>query len=470
MIALRTALHDLFDRRSLVETGLAAVVLGGSIYAVVHVVLYGYLPQPFFYEPFDIYADWFNTAFWSRDSGTYDVWKTLYPPLSFVILRILGIDSCYPRGRAYDASAGLAARDCDWVGVASIYGFLIIDIVLIYYVLRKVDRRTAIPRTICVGLGLPMLDGVERGNLVLISFLFLILAFCPILKSARARWLSIGLAINLKVYLIGAVIALLLKRRWMWVESALISTVLVYLVSYALLGRGTIPEIVRNIQDFADVPAAQILDFWYSTTYQALISLMEGDMFPFILIIGSRNVDLVLFVIPAIQHSVQALILLAAAAVWLRPEVVPQYRVVNLAILMILITTEPGGYTQIYFMMFVMMEPWRGFWRKWAIVACYILAIPLDIPIDRVPEVARDLYFGDGRTTLQYMVMIGPFVRPLIILTVAASIAMVIITDVWADVRQQGWSGRWRFRRDAPVLPWVRRPCPLGDSAAPPTA
>lgn len=453
-------MRDLLDRRTAVETVLAAVILGGVVYCLGHLFVRGYLPQPFFYEPFDIYADWFNTAFWARDPGTYDVWKTLYPPLSFVILRLIGIDSCYPQGRAYDPSAGLAARECDWVGLVAIYGFLIIDIALIYYVLRKVDRRTAIQRTICVGLGLPMLDGVERGNLVLISFLFMILAFAPVLKSARLRWLCAGMAINLKVYLIGAVIALLLKRRWRWVEGALIATVAVYLVSYALLGRGTIPEIIRNIQDFSDVQATQLLDFWYSTTYQALLSLLKGDMFPFGLLIGSRNVELILFLIPALQHTAQAIVLLAAAATWLRPEAVPTYRAINLAILLTLITTEPGGYTQIYFMLFVMMEPWKGFWRKWAIAGCYILAIPLDIPIDRAAEVARDLYFGDGRTTLAYQIMIGPFIRPLLIMTIAAAIAMVTIIEVWKDIRLQGWSTRWRFRRDLPLLPWVQRPLP----------
>ena len=217
-------MRDLLDRRTAVETVLAAVILGGLVYCLGHLVVRGYLPQPFFYEPFDIYADWFNTAFWARDPGTYDVWKTLYPPLSFVILRLIGIDSCYPQGRAFDPSAGLAARECDWVGLVAIYGFLIIDIALIYYVLRKVDRRTAIQRTICVGLGLPMLDGVERGNLVLISFLFMILAFAPVLKSARLRWLCAGLAINLKVYLIGVlyhfvrvifhILKLICERNW----------------------------------------------------------------------------------------------------------------------------------------------------------------------------------------------------------------------------------------------------------------
>jgi hypothetical protein len=171
-------------------------------------------------------------------------------------------------------------------------------------------------------------------------------------------------------------------------------------------------------------------------------------------------VDAVLFLIPAIQQTVQALILVAAAAIWLRPEAVSSYRAVNLAILLVLITTEPGGYTQVYFMMFIMMEPWKGFYRKWAIIACYVLAIPLDIPIDSAPEVVRDTYFGYGRTVISYKVMIGPFFRPMIIMSVAAAIALLTIVEVWKDVRLQGWSTRWRFRRDVAFLPWIKQPSP----------
>lgn len=452
-------LRDLFDRRRLTETALAAVILAGIAYCAWHLLKFKYLPQPFFYEPMDTYADWFNTAYWARDKGTYDVWRTIYPPLSFVILRVLGLGSCYPRGRSFESSPGLAARDCDWVGLGAIYAFFIIDVVLVYYVLRKVDRRTAIQRTICVALGLPMLDSLERGNLVLVSFLFLILAFCPVLKSARLRWLAAGITVNLKVYLVGAIVALLLKRRWRWAEGALVATVLVYLVSYGILGRGTLPEIFANIQEFTDWDASQLLDIWYTTTNHTLISLLEHNEIP-VLLFGSRNTDIALIVLPLIEHTVQAMIMLAAAATWFRPEVVPSYRAINLAILMALITAEAGGYSQIYFMLFVMMEPWKGFGRKWAIVACYILAIPLDIPLDRAPETIGETYFGDARTVISYQVMLGPFVRPLIILSIAAAVAAVTLRDVWQDIRQQGWSSRWRFRRDAPMLPWIKPPTP----------
>jgi len=449
-------------QRPWVEYGFAALILAGLAYCAWFLIINGYLPQPFFYEPFDTYADWFNTAFWARDKGTYDVWKTIYPPLSFVFIRIFGIDHCYPERRPFDPSAGLAARDCDWLGLGTLYAIFFINLVLIWITFRRIDRRTAIPRTIAVGLGLPMADGLERGNLVLVSFACLLLAFAPILKRARSRWVAIGLAINFKVYLVAALVPLLAKRRWLWVECGLISAVIVYLVTFAILGRGTPAEIYENIRYFATLPAAQIMDLWYTTTYQPLMSLLEGDTFPFVLLIGSRNVELLQFIIPALQHATQAMIVMAILAVFLRPEVVPSYRVANLGLLLALITSEAGGYTQVYFMLLVMMEPWRGFARKWAISACYILAVPLDIAIDRTPPMARDLYFGDGATIINYHVTLGPFVRPLIIMTIAVALSLVTLREVWKDIREQGWRLRWRFRNDAPLL--------VGDGAARPAA
>ncbi|MES2492715.1 MAG: hypothetical protein V4579_05465 [Pseudomonadota bacterium] len=443
------------------ETILAGIVAGGVLYCLWHVAVYHYLPQPFFYEPDDLFADWFNTAYWSRDPGTYDAWKTLYPPISFVFLRLFGIASCYPSRRSFngsDLSFGLPARECDWLGMATMFGVFFLNLVLIYLIFRKWNKPTALQRTICLGLGLPMLDGLERGNLVLVSFNLLLLAFGPLIRSARLRWLCAGLAVNFKVYLIAPILALLIKRKWRWVESALIATVLVYLASYALLGRGTPKELYDNIVFFANLPAMQILDFWYSTTYEALLSLMRGDFFPFILLIGSRNLSLALFVIPLLQHVTQALIVLAAAAAWLRPECATSYRVINLSILLVLVTTEPGGYTQTYFMLFTLLEPWKGGLQKAAIVGCYLLAIPLDYPIDHAADVVRDTYFGHSTQIIAFKVMLGPFIRPLIIMLIAQCLAVQTIRDVTRDVWEDGWASRWRFRHDAPLLPMVERP------------
>ena len=74
---------------------LTIVIVAAFARVVLFAVHRGYLPQPFFYAPSDTFADWFNPSHWARVSGTYGTYASLYPPLSFVLLRILGLDRCY---------------------------------------------------------------------------------------------------------------------------------------------------------------------------------------------------------------------------------------------------------------------------------------------------------------------------------------------------------------------------------------
>ena len=370
------------------------------------------------------------------------------------------LDRCYPDRRPYDFSAGLDARACDFVGIGALWLIFFVNIALVYLTFRKIDPATAAPRTICLGVGLPMLDALERGNLALIAFTCLVLAFGPLVKSARLRWLAAGLAVNFKIYLIAAIVPLVLKRRWRWAEGALLSVVIVYLLSYAAFRDGTLTELAVNIRDFPDRDAPQLLDIWYTTTFQSLMLLLKSNDFPIVLLIGSRNVELISVIVPALQYSVQSVILLAMLTTALRPEVIPSFRLVGLGILMALVTSEAGGYSQIFFTYFVLMEPCRGAGRKWAIIACYILALPLDFIIDTTPPVSSSTYLGGQATFINYYVTVGPFLRPLIIMTIAVALSLVTIREVWADIRHQGWAGRWRFRHDLALLPWVRPPSP----------
>ena len=430
------------NRGNYVEPVLAIGVLLSLIYPLWHLFTYAYLPQPFFYAPDDLWADWFNTAYFAYDHGTYDAWRTIYPPLSFVFLRIFTMGRCYIPSDGGYSSPGLDARSCDWWGILSLHTFYIIAVGLAAYSFYKWDRKTWIWRTIAIGFGFPFLDGLERGNLVIVAFICLMLAVGPILKSARARALAIGFAINFKVYLIAALMPMLLRRRWRFVEWGVIATVLVYLVTFVILGRGTPWQIYRNIIEFNEwqSQASDLLGIWFSTTFVPHLGLLTSPYISVPDLIGSRNTDLLLIVIPLLVHSTQAAVLAAAAAIWLRPGVVPFYRVVNLGLMLALITSEGGGYTQVYFMYLVFFEKFEGVGRKWAIIACYLLAPSTDIPIDTVLNpVVRDTYLWGKTVIVTYYVMLGPFIRPLIVLSVPFALSLVTLRAVWIDMKAEGW-------------------------------
>lgn len=435
------------------EPLLAAVVMANFAYALWYWYTYGYLPQPFFYSPSDMWGDWFNVVYWSYDPGTYDTYKTVYPPLSFVFLRVFSLGHCYPIvGNPLDYSAGLAARDCDWLGIVTFHAIYLATIVVTAVTYWRADRRTALWRSYALVAGFPMLQGLEHANLIIPTFLLVVLAFGPLVRSARVRWLCLGLAVNFKIYVIAAIMPGLIRRRWLWTEGALIACVAVWLVTYALLGRGTPGEVYENITAFADSSASTFLDVWFPATNAALIAMLGHWQSPLLGILGSRNIDILLVALPAAQRIAQLAIVLACAAAWLRPECVTRHRLTNFGISFALITSESGGYTVILIFFFTFLEQWRGFGAKWAIVVCYILCIPGDIPVDSFPEAVAETFLPANTVIQRFSVMIGPFLRPTLLLTVPLALSLSTIADVWRDVRTAGWRGRRRFRHDLPLF------------------
>ena len=140
---------------------------------------------------------------------------------------------------------------------------------------------------------------LERGNVLLFTFTCLILAYGPLVKSARLRWVFAGLAVNFKVYLIGTIFAQLLKRRWRWFEGAMLSTVIVYLVTYAMFGEGTPGELYKNITAYAGgFRAASLLDLWYPSSLKPIQLLLRGDAeFPVVTALGSQTIEVAAMVV-----------------------------------------------------------------------------------------------------------------------------------------------------------------------------
>lgn len=436
-----------------IEMLLAAVVLALLVYDVWYFDQKGYLPQPFFYEPSDTLMDWFNTAYWSRDPGAYDSWRTIYPPLTFVVIRMLGFDRCYA------SNEGLPSRDCDWLGIVSILTIFVIDIVICWLTFRKIDRRTALPRTIALALGMPMLFTLERGNILLLTFTCFMLALGPLLASARLRWLAAGLAINFKVYIVAAFAVQLLKRRWRWTEGVALATVGVYLLSFAIFGSGSPIEIYENISNYSTgFTVSRVLDIYYSVTYQPLIGLLGGVDFPVMRVMGSDLQEIGLAVIVPLMRGGQVILVLALAIAYLRPEVVSSTRLAALGMCLALITSEAGGYTQILVIALVFMERWKGVARPVALVSCYVLCLPGDFVFGVSNEMWRDSWLSGFFVEIEIGVGLGFFLRPGLLIVIGIALSLSTMNDVWRDIRAQGWRSRWRLRGDTPLMTGVDRP------------
>lgn len=429
------------------EALLATAVVAGLTWAMIFLAFNGFLPHPFFYEPSDTFMDWYNPAYWAYDKGRYDSWGSVYPPLSFAILRVFSFSACY------QGAEGVTSRDCDWLGIVVIHIIFVLNAILIARTFLKIDRRTALPRSIALSLGLPMVFMLERGNLLLLTFTCILLGYGPLLKSARLRWVAVAFAINFKFYLIASLFPQLLKRRWRWFEGAAITTVFVYVISYIVVGNGSPFDILKNVVSVSDAyEAGGFLDGWYASTYKPFLSVLEGKYVPVNSIIGSANVDLLMTLLPILQIITQLVLILAVILAWLRPEAISMFRLTNLGIGLAAITSEIGGYVHALIILFIFMERWRGIGLKWSIVACYILCIPGDIVIDRLIPVFRESFLGGGPVIFDFALTLGPFIRPLILLSIVFALACVTIREAWDDILAQNWQFRWRYRHDAPIM------------------
>jgi hypothetical protein len=177
--------------------------------------------------------------------------------------------------------------------------------------------------------------------------------------------------------------------------------------------------------------AASPLDLWYPITYLPLLSLVEGRGFPAAGILGTHLVEMVQFYVPLLIRTVQATILVAALAAFLRPRVVSQHRLVLLAIGMALVASEAGGYTQMFLIFFVFLEGWKGALVKAAIIIAYILSAPFDIFLSAVPDTVAESFLGGRDVIARYGLGLMQLLRPGLVLLLCWLMALDTIVRIW---------------------------------------
>jgi hypothetical protein len=257
------------------------------------------------------------------------------------------------------------------------------------------------------------------------------LAFGPIVRSTRAKWIGIAVAINLKPYFVGLILARLLRKEWRWVEGALLMTAIFYAVSYVIFGDGTIIEIYRNsvgfvfnrehFSDFNLVVAA--------TSYRSLIKFLAGNNLPLMSQLGSWIIEFWSNFFESLIIFSQATALLAIFLIWLCPEAVNRYRAVTIAFLLLLITWDPGGYVMIGVVFFVFLERPQGWSRTIAIVCAYILSLPIDLPISSLGSRTTDAYLAGHTVTYYNWLTLGPFVRPGLLILIQLMLVIATVSD-----------------------------------------
>lgn len=395
-----------------IEAAFAAVIVVAFAELMIESVHKGYAVQPFIYDTFDTFMDWFNPAFWAwRPEEAFRSWGTVYPPASFVLLRLVTVEACYPGEPVF-------ARDCDWIGRYALYATYLMAVICAGRLYWKTDRATAPFRTIAIALGLPLLFALERGNLVIVTLVFVLIGFSPLIGSARLRWLAVATAINFKVYLIAGLATFFAKRKWLALEASTILTIVIYAASWMILGSGSPAQVLENLRLFAEGAVRHSWqDVYYSSTLTS-IERLATETPAMMKFLGSTTVEWIGFVVPLAVLTTQLACVAAIVTTFLRPASAPAWRIAALGIGLAITSSEAGGYTHLLVVALVFLEPWRGGLRIAALTCAYLLSIPNDVMITYVIHTDQVSWWVNGNVFSDYGVAVGHFVRPILMLLI----------------------------------------------------
>lgn len=405
------------------EVVLAGGVIASLAWTIVFFRHNGYLPQPFVFDTNDTFMDWFNTAYWANNRGAFEVWRTIYPPLSFVFLDTFSLPGCYLQSSFY-------ARDCDWLARGTIYASYLISVAVVWLAFRKADPRTAPMRTVAIALGMPLLFTLERGNLIIVAFAFFVIAHSEVTQSRRWRLFSAAVTINFKPYLVLPVLSHVVKRDWRTFELAGIASVALYLVTLALVGSGTPGEIISNTANWVVFQSAQVWnEVNYSTSYAPLLRIRELQV-PVLDFVPSKLLETIEFWATMAIRLTQAIALVAVVAAWLQPRALPLYRISAIIFGAYLVTQSPGGYTQVFLLFLVLLEPWRRPGPIVALVSAYLLSLLGDWTISTIMELSLKSWLGGRDVNPDFGLTVGHFLRPGLIVVIVWALALDTIAEV----------------------------------------
>ena len=412
-------------RSRLVEAVLAALVLAGLIVAAWQLVQQGRLPQPFYYRVSESLMDLYTPAMWANHGDAYTRWRSLYPPLSFLYLKLTTLSGCYVGG-------DVAARDCDWLARSALLAVFLGNVALVYRNYRLWDPRTAAPRTIAVGLGLPMVYALERGNLLILCFTCFVLGYGDLVRSRWLRCLALAAAMNFKPYLVFVVVPMIIKRRGAWVVACALMGGAIYIATVLWYGSGWPLQIIGNETTYASAATKSYFsDLYYATSYWPLIRILH-DHPPELPFAAAPAAALWSMVLTGALRATQLAGLACVVLALIRPAGVEVRRIaaLSMAIALTAFITGSGGYAEILLFFLVFYEPWRGAVRITILLATYLLCLPFDYEIIPVVHGPLRSWLGGRWVTADFGVSVGQLLRPALLLVIQAGLIVLNLKDI----------------------------------------
>jgi len=412
---------------------MAAAVLAGLAFVAMQYASRGALPHPFNADPSEARMDFYNTAFWAHVPGAYNIWHSVYPPLSFVFVRLFTNASCY-------ALTPYAARACDPAAAWAIVAFYLANGGLAFLAFWRSSAATAVPRTLALCLGLPMLYSLDLANLIIPCFTAFVLAEGGLLRARWARRLCLALSLNFKPYLLVMAIPRLLRLRIGWLVGVGVAGVIVYLVTLALFGAGSPRALLEDVYVYASSQTQAYADVNHLTAIAARSANLWQLTMPAVLRLG-QGVSIGGFLVAALsRRPVNGRWLAALALTWVCGEGALHTQGFS------------ADYTQIFLIFIVFLDAEATSASLFIRVLAYLLCFSPDITLLHVDTVSR-VGFYSGRTSLvDFDLSFSQFVRPMLVVFMQIGLTGLVWRDAIRPKLASHHEGEQRRCR-----PYVRR-------------
>ena len=245
---------------------------------------HGYLPSPFILDKNDTFMDFYNPLYWVIKDGFYTSFNSVYPALNYFFLKVFAL--AIPSDQVFNP---FQLRN-DFPILGKIISFIYILIILLVVNIgawRKVDfGHKGLIFLACV-LSVPVLFGIERGNLIFLALLFLALYL-----NASNPWLKaifLGLLINVRPYFAILLIQYLNIHQFNKVEliRSILITAAIFFVSGFFAGINFIDffkaylSFSKNTTLSVEGVVALPHSIAALSTIKALISFGEGSRYTF---------------------------------------------------------------------------------------------------------------------------------------------------------------------------------------------
>ncbi|QFY41377.1 DUF2029 domain-containing protein [Candidatus Methylospira mobilis] len=401
-------LNQGFPGRRVIYAGVIALInVAGFIYFILYFMENGYLPSPFIYDKANTFMDLFNPMYWAYDSGRYTEWGSVYPPLSFLVLKLINIALA---GAAPDGGP-LAMRDDSPFVIA---GFCFICLVAPAIIMharqwKSVASVEKVLIYVAIILSAPMLFSMERGNIVVLCPVLLVAAISEI---GFKRILSIALLINIKPYFAVLMVYFLIRKNLKGFLFCSIAAFMVFLATGLVLDENFLCFFTNIIgfgqaKDLFTVGEVMALPSSVSA-FSYVLQDPEGSAYAL-----SYAVFDVVLAVNLIEATKWVLIIVSVVAVFLKAQ---KMRDGEIFALLVVVTTNlgvsVGGYTLIlYIVLIPIFIKMRFSWLYIGILS--MMSMPLDIiALANMNFGIHYAYLSGSNRYIDWSLGLGSIVRP----------------------------------------------------------